>query len=241
MKLPCDSRSPTCGGSALPGRNVGTNMRIIHVIVCCCLAGILASSALAQTAGFDIAPFARRCCVQDQHTSQVAFDYEEARTAGQNAERAADGRYIYGVQWAEERDIKEVRVRVRAGSDAPQAEVEYWFRNWPYPPPQMPTIEDPVDDPWQGSWLKAPPGGLPGDGMSIHVRATGEGGKSPGVEPAGFGLPPDFEGAAGLFVRPAHRGRPGLQRLAGKDRKCPTGVGRRGSNGPHLGRVCPCL
>jgi hypothetical protein len=130
-------------------------MRIIHVIVGCCLAGILASSALAQTAGFDIAPFARRCCVRDQHTSQVAFDYEEARSAGQNAERAADGRYIYGLQWAEERDVREVRVRVRAGKVVPRAEVEYWFRNWPYPPPQMPTIEDPVDDPWQGSWLKA--------------------------------------------------------------------------------------
>src|SRR5208337_3770144 len=27
--------------------------------------------------------------------------------------------------------------------------------NWPDPPPQMPTIEDPVDDPWQGQWRKA--------------------------------------------------------------------------------------
>ena len=95
-------------------------MRIIHVIVVCCFAGILASSALAQTAGFDIAPFARRCCVRDQHTSQVAFDYDEARSAGQNAERAADGRYIYGLQWAEERDIREVRVRVRAGKHRPR-------------------------------------------------------------------------------------------------------------------------
>jgi hypothetical protein len=85
----------------------------------------------------------------------VAFDYDEARSAGRNAERAADGRYIYGVQWAEERDIREVRVRVRARSNAPEGDLEYWFRNWPYPPPQMPTIEDPVDDPWQGRWLKA--------------------------------------------------------------------------------------
>ena len=75
-----------------------------------------------ETGGLDIAPFARRCCVQDQHTSQVAFDYEEARTAGQNAERAADGHYIYGLQWAEERDVKEIRVRVRAGNVAPRAE-----------------------------------------------------------------------------------------------------------------------
>jgi hypothetical protein len=130
-------------------------MRIIRWIICCCFAGILTSSALAETPGLDIAPFGKRCCVKDQHTSQLAFDYDEARSAGQNAERAADGRYIYGLQWAEERDIREVRVRARAGSHTPQADLEYWFRNWPYSPPQMPTIEDPVDDPWQGRWLKA--------------------------------------------------------------------------------------
>jgi hypothetical protein len=129
-------------------------MRIIRLIVCCCFAGILTSAALAETPGLDIAPFGKRCCVKDQHTAQAAFDYDEARSAGQNAERAADGRYIYGVQWAEERDIREVRVRARAGSHAPQADLQYWFRNWPYSPPQMPTIDDPVDDPWQGRWLK---------------------------------------------------------------------------------------
>ncbi len=104
---------------------------------------------------FDIAPFARRCCVEDRHASQVEFDYQEARHAGTAAEKAADGRYIYGLQWAEERDISEVRVRFRASSPSRPATVEYWFRNWPYPPPHMPTIEDPVDDPWQGEWLKA--------------------------------------------------------------------------------------
>jgi hypothetical protein len=93
----------------------------------------------------------------------VAFDYREARSAGQNAERAADGRYIYGLQWVEERDIREVRVRAMAGTNEPRADLEYWFRNWPYPPPQMPEIEDPVDDPWQGRWLKA----------STHVDCQG--------------------------------------------------------------------
>ncbi len=104
---------------------------------------------------FDIAPFARRCCAEDQHTSQVEFDYQEARRAGTAAEKASDGRYIYGLQWAEERDISEVRVRFHKGSLPQPAILEYWFRNWPYSPPHMPTIEDPVDDPWQGQWLKA--------------------------------------------------------------------------------------
>jgi hypothetical protein len=104
---------------------------------------------------FDIAPFARRCCAADRHTSQVAFDYAEAQRAGLEAEKSADGRYLYGLQWAEERDIKKVRVQFRAGHEVQPATVQYWFRNWPYPPPRMPTIEDPVDDPWQGRWLKA--------------------------------------------------------------------------------------
>jgi hypothetical protein len=104
---------------------------------------------------FDIAPFARRCCLADRHTSPLEFDYAEAQQARGEAERAADGRYVYGLQWAEERDIKELRVQFRAGQEVQPATVQYWFRNWPYPPPEMPTIEDPVDDPWQGQWLKA--------------------------------------------------------------------------------------
>lgn len=116
---------------------------------------LLAPAMVSAAQPFDIAPFARRCCVADQHTSQLEFDYPEARRAGTAAERAGDGRYIYGLQWAEERDVAAVRVRSRPGAPLPLAEVEYWFRNWPYPPPHMPSMEDPVDDPWQGRWLTA--------------------------------------------------------------------------------------
>jgi hypothetical protein len=117
---------------------------------------ILLTPALARPAElFDIAPFARRCCVEDRHTLQVEFDYRESRRAGLAAEKAGTGRYVYGLQWAEERDIREVQVRFRAGGPPPPAVLEYWFRNWPYAPPHMPSMEDPVDDPWQGQWLKA--------------------------------------------------------------------------------------
>ncbi|MGA2074343.1 MAG: hypothetical protein ABSH52_12650 [Terriglobia bacterium] len=115
----------------------------------------LGIGAGASATDFDIAPSARRCCVSDRHTSPPEFDYTEAQQAGGEAEKAANGRYVYGLQWAEERDIKELRVQFRSGQEAQPATVEYWFRNWPYPPPEMPTIEDPVDDPWQGQWLKA--------------------------------------------------------------------------------------
>ena len=88
-----------------------------------------ARSASAQTADFDIAPFGRRCCVEDRHVSQLTFDHAEAERAGSQAERAADGRYIYGLQWAEPRDIREVRVRFKPGSVAEKATVEYWYHD----------------------------------------------------------------------------------------------------------------
>lgn len=130
-------------------------MQRVFNLLAAVITAIVLASGFAVSEDFDIAPFARRCCVADTHALQVAFDYVQARRASKDAEKAADGRYIYGLQWAEERDIKEVRVNFRKAGAPPEASVEYWFRNWPYPPPHMPTIEDPVDDPWQGKWLKA--------------------------------------------------------------------------------------
>ncbi|PYV26661.1 MAG: hypothetical protein DMG24_06555, partial [Acidobacteria bacterium] len=110
-------------------------------------------AAAASGADFDIAPFARRCCVSDRHTSPLEFDYDGARSTGADAQQTADGRYAYGLQWTEERDITEVRFH---HTQAPgKFELQYWFRNWPYQPPHMPSVEDPVDDPWNGKWLTA--------------------------------------------------------------------------------------
>ncbi len=65
-----------------------------------------------------------------------------------------DDVHTVGVQWNYPRDVREI-VAVFAG-DAPEGvAVEYWFRTWPPPPPQMPTMEDEIDDPWQGQWLQA--------------------------------------------------------------------------------------
>lgn len=56
-----------------------------------------------------------------------------------------------GIEWDEERDVREIH----AGATVKAVGVEYWFKNWPYEPPRMPSFEDPLDDPWQGQWLKA--------------------------------------------------------------------------------------
>ena len=63
-----------------------------------------------------------------------------------------------GVEWREERDVHEVRVSF-AGSPVRGSKIEYWFRTWPYPRPGSrmadASIEDPVDDIYQGRWLPA--------------------------------------------------------------------------------------
>ena len=99
----------------------------------------------------DIAPFARPCCVEDVHRMQTTFDYNHRRGLG----RATGGRGIYGLQWAEERDLFEVAITFLKPYESHGPILEYWVQNWPYPPPRMPNIEDPVDDPWQGRWVVA--------------------------------------------------------------------------------------
>ena len=113
------------------------------------IAGITSTSEL-----FDIAPFARRC-IADRNTLQVPFEYVTGNSKSAAIEKLPDGRCIYGLQWAEERDINEVRVSFDPWSTPTISTVEYWFDGWPYPPPEMPSIEDPADDPWQGKWLPA--------------------------------------------------------------------------------------
>jgi hypothetical protein len=108
-----------------------------------------------QSVDLDIAPFARRCCVEDRHVSQVTYDYPEAERARSQAERAVNGRYVYGLQWAEQRDVREVRVRFMPGAASDKASIEYWSRFWPDQPPDSSPLLDPDEDPWQGAWLTA--------------------------------------------------------------------------------------
>ena len=116
------------------------------------LGALLAAAAQAQS--FDIAPFGRRCAGTDTYNLTTTFDYTYSRGTPPAFEKVGE-RFIYALQWAEERDVKEVHVRFASPYAAKALVVQYWFQNWPYPPPQMPTIEDPVDDPWQGRWLTA--------------------------------------------------------------------------------------
>ncbi|MCC7499442.1 MAG: hypothetical protein IT160_17810 [Bryobacterales bacterium] len=99
----------------------------------------------------DLAPFAHPCCVGDRWMGQTRFEYG----VPPGLQPASGGRWIYGLQWAEERDISTVLVHLGSPFDSSSVRLEYWSENWPHKPPAMPTIEDPVDDPWQGKWIVA--------------------------------------------------------------------------------------
>ena len=104
---------------------------------------MLASSCCVQAADYlDLAPFGRLSTWNDGGVHRLA--------------RIADGAGSsnVGVEWDEERDIREIQVKY-VGVAVKGARVEYWFANWPYDPPRMPSFEDPMDDPWQGQWLAA--------------------------------------------------------------------------------------
>ncbi len=81
-------------------------------------------------------------------------DYLDLAPFGRTATTAEAGVRTTMVEWDDERDVREIRARYSAAPPS-DAKIEYWFRTWPYPPPRMPTMEDPVDDLWQGKWLTA--------------------------------------------------------------------------------------
>lgn len=63
-----------------------------------------------------------------------------------------------GVSWKEERDINRIEINYEGKTSeslAKETKVQYWFQTWPGPAPKEHTIEDPMDDPWQGKWLTA--------------------------------------------------------------------------------------
>jgi hypothetical protein len=63
-----------------------------------------------------------------------------------------EGSLDTGIEWRDVRDVHEVRVRF---AELPPADLQlqYWAHTWPGPAPQANRIEDPADDPWQGTWI----------------------------------------------------------------------------------------
>jgi hypothetical protein len=103
---------------------------------------LVSPGAIRGETYLDLAPFAQLTSWSGSQPHRFA-DLESAGKADN-----------IGLEWDEERDVREIRIRFR-GEARKGAILEYWFKNWPWDPPKMPSIEDPMDDPWQGEWLKA--------------------------------------------------------------------------------------
>ena len=106
------------------------------------LAMLVSACCLRAADYLDLAPFGRLSTWNDTGVRRLVRIDD------------AVGSSNVGIEWDEERDIREIRVQY-AGEAVKGARVEYWFANWPYDPPRMPSFEDPMDDPWQGQWLIA--------------------------------------------------------------------------------------
>ena len=108
---------------------------------------VLEGAALAAPSSrpMDLAPFAQISAWGDSAVPQRFPNLNDA--AGQAGKNL-------GLEWREERDVQ--RIQVQFAASAPQGlKLQYWFHTWPAKPPEMPTTEDQVDDPWQGRWLTA--------------------------------------------------------------------------------------
>ena len=93
----------------------------------------------------DLAPFGQLSAWGDSSAPQRFVSLQEA---------SAHASKNLGLEWREERDIHTLHLQF-AATAPPGIRIQYWFHTWPATPPEMPTIEDQVDDPWQGQWLTA--------------------------------------------------------------------------------------
>lgn len=122
-------------------------------IVALCLA-ISTTSLLAGPGLFDISPFAHPSLGENHYKKPTTFDYSLKDDGTPQFLRVAD-HFVCALQWEEERDVQEVNLRFASAFTNGPLRLDYWCSDWPYQPPAMPSIEDPVDDPWRGHWIPA--------------------------------------------------------------------------------------
>jgi len=117
-----------------------------HLLACLLsLATLSAAYSKPVSRPLDLVPFGQITAWRDDVSPER---FPSLQAAGAHAPAN------FGVEWREERDVQ--RIHVRFGSGVPNGlKIQYWFHTWPAERPVMPTIEDQVDDPWQGTWLTA--------------------------------------------------------------------------------------
>jgi hypothetical protein len=72
--------------------------------------------------------------------------------------QTSESEWNMGIWWKEARDINSIEIGYEgkiSESLAKETKVQYWFQTWPGDAPKSHTIEDLMDDPWQGGWFTA--------------------------------------------------------------------------------------
>jgi hypothetical protein len=119
-----------------------------YLCACFIAAGPLAAACFSSAAPsghpLDLAPFGQFSVWDEASTPRQFLTLEKAS--------ALSARNL-GIEWREERDIQ--KVHLRFASPPKGMKLQYWQQTWPAPAPEMPTVEDQADDPWQGKWLTA--------------------------------------------------------------------------------------
>ena len=104
---------------------------------------------------WDIRPFGNLSFWSD-HTGLLGKDLKEADLL--KIPQSAPSEWNLGVRWNEERDVNQIEIVYQnkfSESLARDTKVQYWFHTWPQNAPKGHSIEDNLDDPWQGKWLTA--------------------------------------------------------------------------------------
>jgi hypothetical protein len=109
----------------------------------------------AEDNKFDIRPFGDLCYWSDK-TGVLGNILKESDLI--EVPQASASEWNLGVYWKEARDINSIEIGYEGKITevlAKETKVQYWFQTWPGDAPKSHTIEDLMDDPWQGEWLTA--------------------------------------------------------------------------------------
>ncbi len=123
------------------------------ILFCC--SGSIKSAFGENEYKWDITPFGSVCFWSGQ-TGMLGKDLKENGLL--EIPQSAPSEWNIGVCWKEERDIDRIEVGYLgkfSESQIKATKIQYWFHTWPQNAPKGHSIEDHLDDPWQGEWITA--------------------------------------------------------------------------------------
>jgi hypothetical protein len=136
-------------------RNLIKLRNIFSVVLFLSLRIILNSSAADKDYNWDIRPYGDLCYWSDNTGVLGKIISQKGVT---EVPQSSESEWNIGIWWKEERDIHIIEIEYQGNmpeSVVKGTKVQYWHQTWPGDAPKEHTIEDPMDDPWQGKWLTA--------------------------------------------------------------------------------------